>query len=272
MSELESRIQEWETIKHAASKSELQPTLHSISFDTPKQTLVLMGDTHIGSKYYKEEKHRKDLGWCVDNDIPIILMGDNIECATRDSVGAGVYESDEIVDEQIEHWLNIYKDAFAKGLVLGTHDGNHEARVYKSSGIHLTKHMAKEAGIKYFGWSKLHKIRVGNQNYIMYTTHGASGARMPHTKIKAAINLNQIAEADIYAMGHLHQLSHHTKERYRVNTRNKTVEKGETHFLITGGYLGHWGSYGHIAGMEPTKAGSPKIKLSGEEHQIRVSL
>lgn len=272
MGELSDSISEWDTIKYAASKQEISPTLDIQKFDVDKLTLVLMGDTHIGSRYYDEARHKRDIKWCVDNKAPIILMGDNLECATRDSVGAGVYEQDEIIDEQVERWLKIYEPAFKAGLILGTHDGNHEARLFKSSGFHLTKHMAKMAGIAYFGWSKFHRILVGKQAYTLYTTHGGSGARMPHTKIKAAIDLGNIAEADIYAMGHVHQLSHHTRKRYVVNLKQKTIDEKEIHYIITGAYLRHWGSYAHIKGMEPVKIGAAKLKLNGLEREVRVSV
>jgi hypothetical protein len=155
---------------------------------------------------------------------------------------------------------------------MGLHTGNHEARIYKSSGLDLAKVMARELRVPYFGWSKLHYLIVGHQGYTLYTTHGASGARMPHTKIKSAIDLANMVEAEIYAMGHLHQLSHHVRQYYKADLRGKQVAESQKHFLITGSYLNHWGSYAHISNMEPMRMGSPKVKLAGEKHQIRVSL
>jgi len=272
--QLDLILDDWTTLHHAASKSELKPTLNRVDFsDREKATIVLMGDTHIGSRYYDEELHKRDLDWCGETETPIILMGDSIEAATRDSVGAGVYEQQEIIDTQIAHFEDLYRPLVDAGLILGLHSGNHEGRVYKSCGFDIAKMMAKDKlGVPYFGWAKLHYIRVGGQGYTMYTTHGGSGARMPHTKIKAAIDLSNMVDAEIYAMGHLHQLSHHVRQFYRANKRNKTVDDSQKHFILTGSYLTHWGSYAHLKGMEPMRKGSAKVKLHGDEKMVRVSL
>jgi len=266
-------IQNWEDNKHAALKSELHPTLNIMDLsDLEKATLVLMGDEHIGNRHYNEAFHRQNLDWILETQNPIVLMGDELETATRDSVGAGVYEQQEIVEQQLEHFYDLYRPLAKDGLIKGIHPGNHEQRLWKTSGVNITKIMAKELGIKYLGWGKLHYIKVGDQGYTMYTTHGASGARLPHTKMKAAIDLANMVDAEIYAAGHVHQLAHHTRVFYKANLRNKTVQELNKHFILTGSYLTHWGSYGHVKNYEPMKSGSPKVKLSGLEHRIRVSI
>jgi len=269
---LEKKMEDWDTIQFASAKSETKPYLHRRKFDVDRMTLVLMGDMHIGSKFYDEETHKEHLDWCLTTKSPIILMGDLIETATRYSVGAGVYEQNEIVDKQIEHFYHLFRPLAEEGLILGLHCGNHEQRVYKDSGLDIAKIMARELKVPYFAFSKLHKLRVGKQNYVLYTTHGNSGARMPHTKIAAALRLQAVADADIYAMGHLHQLSHHVRTSYRVNPRNKKVERCQRHFILTGSYLSHWGSYAHMSGLEPVEIGSAKVKLHGETYRVRISL
>ena len=269
---LQDNMSEWETMRNAAAKAELKPTLHYRKFDQEKLVLTPMADEHIGSRYYDEDLHKRNLEWCLNNGAFLILMGDQLETATRDSVGSGVYEQEEILEQQVEHFLHLYKPLAEAELILGMHPGNHELRVYQSSGLNLTKMLSKQLGVPYFGWGKLHYFLVGNQGYSLYTTHGASGARMPHTKIKGALDLANLADAEIYAMGHLHQLSHHVRNFYQADKRNKKVIEAEKHFLLCGSYLNHWGSYGHVKSYEPMRKGTPKIKLHGEEHIIRVSL
>jgi hypothetical protein len=268
---LEEQMQEWDTNKFVVSKG-LHQTVNHIKFNNEKVTIVLMGDTHIGSKFYDEKLHREHLQWCLDSKSPIILMGDNIECATRDSIGAGIYEQDEILDKQIDHFLAIYRPLSKEGLLLGMHTGNHCQRVFKSSGVDIAKQMARQLGIKYFEWAKLHEIHVGKQRYTLYTCHGSSGAKLPTSKMKAAFNMGDVTEAEIYAMGHLHLLAHQARMKYKLNPRTRSMEETEKHFILTGHYLNFWGSYAHMQNLEPNKKGSVKIKLSGLEHQIRISL
>lgn len=270
---LEDRMDDWETMKFTAAKNELKPTLGRIDLsDKDKATIVLMGDTHIGSKFYNEKLHREHLKWCLDNNVYLILMGDQIEAATRDSVGAGVYEQQEIIDQQVEHFYDLYRPLAKKGKILGMHTGNHESRVYKSCGVDIAKIMARELGVPYFGWAKLNKVHIGKENYLLYTTHGSSGAKLPTSKIKTAFNMGDVVDAEIYAMGHVHMLGHQTRSYYRADLKNKTISEAEKHYVLTGHYLNFWGSYAHMGNMEPNKQGSVKVKLHGNEHLIRVSL
>jgi len=272
MEELKENMSEWEALKFASSKAQLKPTLDYRTFKGNKLEIMLMGDMHIGSRYYDEKENKKIIDLCLKKNIYVLLMGDQIETATRDSIGAGVYEQSEIIEKQMEHFYFLFKPLADEGLILGMHQGNHEARLFNSSGVDITKIMARELRVPYFSWGKMHYYRIGNQAYKIYTTHGSSGARLPHTKIKGVLDLANLAEAEIYAMGHLHQLSHHIRNFYAINTKNKGVIEEQKHFLLTGSYLTHWGSYAHKKSYEPMRKGSPLLKLDGKEHIIRVSI
>lgn len=261
--------QDWE---NTTVRENLGRKVNIHKFDADKTTIVLMGDEHIGSKFYDEKTHRQMVEWCYENKAPIILMGDELETATKTSIGGGIFEQSEIVQGQLEKAVEIYKPLADEGLILGNHIGNHEARVYNHSGANLSKILSQMLNVQYLGVGAAHIIRVGNQSYTMYTTHGSSGARLPHTKIANTIKLSNMIDAEIYAQGHLHQLSHHTQNYYQIDKRSKTIKESQKHYIITGAYLDHWGSYAQVASFEPARKGSPKLKLNGEEHRIRVSL
>lgn len=235
--------------------------------------IVPFGDNHVGSKHCDIELLKQHIDWTMNEPNSMALfMGDNIDAGTRDSVGASVYEQTEIIQEQMEEWTRLVQPLVDAGKAIGTHSGNHEDRVYKAVGLDLGAMMARQAGMKYFGPSVMHYARVGDQNYTIYSTHGSGGSRLPHTKIKAVLDRANMVEAEIYLMGHLHQLSHHVRQFYTIDKRNKTVTEAEKHFVLCGSYLTHWNSYAEAAGYELMKRGSPKVKLSGVEKRIRVSL
>lgn len=261
--------QDWENV---TVREKMGRKVSEYVFDEDKVTIILMGDEHIGSKFYDEDTHMRMVDWCYNNKTPIILMGDEMETATKTSVGAGVFEQNEIVQEQLEKTVKIYKPLADEDLILGNHIGNHEARVYNSSGVNLSKILSQMLDVPYLGIGAAHYIRVGDQNYTMYTTHGSSGARMPHTKIANTIKMSSMIDAEIYAQGHLHQLSHHTQNYYTIDKRSKTIKEVQRHYIITGSYLDHWGSYAQMQSYEPARKGSPKLKLGGLEKSIRVSL
>jgi len=259
----------WE---EATSRDNLGRKINVHKYDLEKLTVALMGDEHMGSKYYNKKLHLNHLEWCDKYSVPIVLMGDELETATKSSIGAGIYEQEDIVQQQLENCVKTYKPLADKGLVLGNHLGNHENRVFSHSGANLSKILSMMLKVPYLGVGAVHYFLVGKQNYTLYTTHGSSGARLPHTKIANTIKMSNMIDCDIYAQGHLHQLSHHVQNYYTINKRKKTVEESQKHYILCGSYLTHWGSYAHVSNMEPARNGSPKLKLSGLEHRIRVSI
>lgn len=272
MSDLRNTIEEWYALQELARRARVEPWLHEVDKSSEREFLfVLMGDEHMGAATYKEDVHLEHLDWCIDHNVEIVHMGDGLECATRDSVGDGVYKQREIIEYQMDHFYEIYRHASAKKLLWGLHPGNHEARVFKATGLDVTRILAERLGVKYFDIGQIHKVVVGDIDYIVYTTHGASGARLPHTKIKACMDLAKFIDADIYCFAHLHQMAHHPGPRYRVNKYGE-IEMRKRHFILTGSYLGHWGSYAHLKNYEPMDLGSPKINLDGKKFRAQVVL
>ena len=251
---------------------EKKMTLNRVKIDDDSATILLMSDEHLGANNYKQDLHERILEHAYDNNWHVLHLGDGIEAATRNSVGAGVYSQDEIIDRQIANWTALYKPFVDKGAFIGAHPGNHEMRVMNDDGIDIMRQMCRQIGAKYLGVGRTHLIRVGKQTYTMYTTHGSSGATKPHTKIKGCLDLEKVVDADIYAMGHLHQLSHHVRNYYAVNKTKKTVDKESKHFILTGSYLDYPGSYAQVKCMEPARMGSPRLLLNGVEKQIQVVL
>lgn len=246
--------------------------VHDFS-DLEEVAIMIEGDQHIGAREFDEERLKRHLNWAVERaDTYVINIGDMIEGATRDSVGAGVYEQTEVIEEQLDHAVELHQELVDEGKLLGVHRGNHEERTYKAVGLHPTAVFNRITGVPDLGYGVLHYVKVGDQNYTFYTTHGSGGARLPHTKIKKCIDLEKMIEAEIYAMGHLHSLSHHARQYYAFDKRGKTLVERERHFVITGAYLKHWGSYAHMSNMEPGKLGSAVVHLQGDEHNIRVKV
>ena len=161
--------------------------------------LLFWGDIHYGHPQCKLQKAIGNLEWAKEKNANIIPMGDLLESGTRESVGDSVYKQKLNPQEQMEKMIKIlmpYKD-----LIIGMHSGNHEQRITKMTSIDVTKIMARLLGVNYLGYSCWNLLRVGKINYTMYSTHGSSGARFKHTKLKAVADLTGWIKADIIAMG-----------------------------------------------------------------------
>lgn len=232
-----------------------------------------ISDVHYGAEESNVDLFMQTLErvW-EDPDAVAILNGDLIEASTRTSVGSGVYDQKVAAQEQLEWVVDTFTPLAKQGRILGVTNGNHEDRVTKATGVDLTRTYAQMLGVPYFKNGGHFKLRAGDQNYHAYFTHGSSGAKLPHTKIKQALDLARFIDADLYGMGHVHELQAHTQEYRRINNKTGAVEIVPKLFVLTGHYLNYENSYAQAMSMIPSRQGTPRISLRAGERDLRVAL
>ena len=196
-------------------------------------------------------------------------MGDLIEMSTRESVGSGVYEQESIGQSQYEQMIEWLKPLADKKLILGSHNGNHEDRVYKATGINLAKMIARELDVRYLGDACWNTFKVGSQSYSIYSLHGRTGSRFDGTALLALERIAVSFFADLVVMGHTHKLVSSTVLTQRIE--NGLVKEHKKTLLITGSYLKYDGGYGQTLGLPISKLGSPKVKFFSNRKDILVS-
>lgn len=231
--------------------------------------VVFLGDVHFGSPQCDVKRFLGMVDYCVKHNIAVVLMGDLLETATRDSVGAGVYEQERIPQSQHEQMVEWLEPLAKKGLILGALTGNHEERIYKSCGVNITKAMCRELGITYLGDACWNVFRVGKETYTLYTLHGRTGSRFDGTALLAVERVSTPFFADLVAMGHVHKCVNSIVVMQKVI--NGSVVEHKKHLLITGAYLKYDGGYGQTLGLPISKLGSPKVKFFHTKHDIQVS-
>jgi predicted phosphodiesterase len=243
-----------------------------VTFSTDKDKLYLLpwGDVHWGHPTCDREKALGYLEWAGENDAQIILMGDLIENSTRESVGAGVYEQIANPDKQIDEVIQALEPY--SHLILGALTGNHEERTFKQSGVDPSKYISRVLRVPYLRYAGFLRLVVGGTGYTVYAVHGASGASSSAGKLNAIKRLSSVAEADVYLMGHVHDLSVETSLRQVLDTRNKVVRERRRHFVITGNFLKYEDSYGQMKCYEPAKVGAPRIRFSSKDGDVHVSV
>lgn len=230
--------------------------------------VVFIGDSHLGSPQFDEQRFLSMLEYCLKNKIYVLLMGDMIETATRHSVGAGVYEQTSITQSQYDKMVDWLLPLAKKGLILGLHRGNHEERVYKETGVDISKLMAKELGVPYLADAVWNTFRVGKQVYSIYSLHGRSGSKFDGTALLALERLAAPFHADLVAMGHAHKCVSSSVIMQKVS--HGQVVEHKKHLLITGSYV-KYGGYAQTFGLPPSKLGSPKVKFMSNRHDISIS-
>ena len=242
--------------------------LNKVSSDTSK-LLVPVGDVHYGAINCDVDKFVRTLEFCRKDNAWILLMGDLLESATRYSVGAGVYEQSDPDSQlfQMIEMLEPYKD-----LIIGSHLGNHEFRIFRESGINVMKVICKVLHIRYLGYAMNHVMHVGSQRYIVFSTHGSSGATLRHTKIKKVLDISAWNKSDLYLYAHVHTLDLKSDEYREYDARNKVMVSKKRYFVLTGSFLNYDGSYAEMKNYQPERVGVANVHLDGERHDIHVSI
>ncbi len=231
--------------------------------------VIFIGDVHFGSPQFDKPRFLRMLDYCDKNNIYVFLMGDLIELATRHSVGAGVYEQEEIGNDQHEQMVEWLTPLAEKKLILGSHAGNHEDRAYKEIGVNLAKALARELKVTYLGDACWNKFRVGDQTYTIYSLHGRTGSRFDGTALLALERISTSFFCDLCVCGHVHKCINSTVLMQKVSG-NQVVEH-KKHLLITGSYVKYDGGYGQTLGLPISKLGSPKVKFYTGKHDLLVS-
>lgn len=242
---------------------------HEIYEKEKKIKIIPFGDIHYGATECNVKRAMETIRWVKEHpNTKLILMGDLINCGTKLSIGAGTF--DEVRSGQLQYDDMTEMLDPVKHQIYGSLIGNHEMRIYKETGYNLTKMLAKQLHHRYYGFGAFIKVRVQDQNYTFYATHGSSGATLPYTKIRKVLELSKSMDADIYLYGHVHSLQVHTQQYKQVNLKKKMVETKKRYFILTGHYLNWEDSYAEMKNYAPEKMGSPTITLTGKERHIRV--
>lgn len=231
--------------------------------------MLFIGDVHYGSPQCDIARFLAQIDYCVKNRQYVLLMGDLLEMATRESVGAGIYEQDVKADSQFEQMVQWLKPLADKGLILGLHNGNHCERVYKTTGINIAKAMARELDVPYLGDACWNVFSVGHQRYSVYSLHGRTNARFDGTALLAVERISASFDCDILAHAHTHKSANSSVVIQRIV--NGTVKEFKKHLILTGGFVKYDGGYGQVAGMPISKLGSPKVKLFANRKDVSIS-
>lgn len=231
--------------------------------------VMFLGDIHLGSPQCDVNRLMANIAYCLKNNVYVLLMGDLIEMATRHSVGAGVYEQNSIGQTQYERMCDMLRPLADKKLILGTHNGNHEDRVYKETGINVGKAFARELGVPYLGDACWNTLKVGEQMYSIYSLHGRTGSRFDGTALLALERISTSFFADMVVCGHSHKCINSIVLMQKVV--NHRVVEHKKHLLITGSYVKYDGGYGQTLGLPISKLGSPKVRFFADKHDLVIS-
>lgn len=162
-----------------------------------------IGDNHIGHTNSNIERLEEELDSIPNNpNHRILLMGDLIDCGTKDSIGASAYEQTMNPNKQLNAIVNLFSP-FADQID-GSIQGNHEYRIMKTSGIDVMEQFCNQLDIPYLLYSGMVTYSIGmngaERAYNINMFHGTAGGGVANALNKCKAMSNK-AVADVYLMG-----------------------------------------------------------------------
>jgi len=233
--------------------------------------LLLFGDLHLGHPQSNIKKAKGMLNWALKTNTPVLLMGDLLEAGLKDSIGNSVYTQKLDPQMQMEEVIEMLQPLADKGLIKGLHTGNHEMRITKTTGIDISKVIARILKVPYLGYACWNMITVDKQKYGVYSEHGTGGSKFKHTKLKRALDQLAWIRSDALFLAHHHALEASRTTVQEISFRNKQVVEKKCYVVLTGGYIDWDNSYAQMYEMPPTEIGSPKVKFFSTEREIKIS-
>ncbi len=256
---------------------------------TLKQLRVFpFSDLHYGNPYCSLKHAQRTLKAVAENpDTYLLANGDLIEAALKTSVG-DVYSQKVTPQEQRDAVIALLMPV--KDKVLGMTGGNHEARIYKETGIDISKDIAKALGVPYRAEGILLKISFGQGNnrtkdapytYWVYATHGYGGARTNGAKSVKVERTSTYIHADVYIMSHDHTVNA-ARSVYLLPDPRGTVNKdgfmsgllkAHKKILVKSSAYVKWGGYAETGGFAPPDLETPIITFAGSgEPRVNVNI
>ena len=248
-----------------------------------------IGDIHGGSIHCAESKIKDKVNEIKNNKRAIwIGMGDYADSITTKDKRWSAYgiaswvNQGDIMKSQKDWLVDLLSPIQEKGLGLLT--GNHEETIHDRHDEDVTRHLCEKLSLPFLSYACFvdlifkRSTEQGSKMFQIFAWHGAGAAQSDGGKLMRLMKLVNEIQADIYLMGHLHDVVAKIPHRLKcVNGRVKSVPLVAT---MTGSWLTaytqpkagqHIGiSYAEKQGYTPNKIGCPVIHIWPDRDKISV--
>lgn len=229
--------------------------------------LVPFGDLHIGYGTMNKKKVKTVIDFIKKHKAKWLGMGDYID-NTPPSHKYFDFDTTEMTpQDQVIEFAELIEPI--KDYCIGLLNGNHEVRSIRAGYdpvkqiLRILK-MPKEKHLK-----SIHtfSIKTGRVKYDVFATHGSARglyfSTRPGYKMNKLLALSQLADADLYLMGHLHDTMHNYTQDVGIVNGKMGLKK--RWYAMTGGFVEYIDfereleSYGASMGYTPIETGSNVI-------------
>lgn len=266
--------------------------IHEIQMDGKQVKIAMLSDIHWDNPKCDWNLLKRDLDYCKDNNIPIMVNGDFF-CLMQGRGDRRGNKSDirpehnnakyldSIVETAVE-WWSPYAHLLT---VIGY--GNHETAIIKYQETDILQRFVDLLNYKndtqvyaggYGGWIVVRQIFDSNvvSSFKIKYFHGSGGGGVV---TKGALNLTRALEMyedfDVFTMGHIHENAARNDVRDTISNNSKTGwrhEHKQIHLMLTGTYKEEYGdgSKGwHVERGAPVKPTGGRILIFESERLER---
>lgn len=251
---------------------------------------VPFGDIHTGTQFCREKKAREKVREIYNDPFCFwIGMGDYGEfIGPRDKRFDAQQISPWVAKQDIaasqEDWLVDLLSPI-RHKCLGLTKGNHEVSIQEQANHDIYGHLLKRLGANELGYSCFIQVifeRCGgtHTSIMFHVEHGSGGATTEGGKAMRLYKSMCGFEADVYLVGHLHDVKFNPISYVAMNTKpnaepNEVKEIGKIGCL-TGCYFASYAdaptpSYAEQKGYPPTNMGSPTIEITPDKREMSTS-
>ena len=255
-------------IKHASN-------IHELKVEGSRVKIAMLSDLHWDNPKCDWIKLKKDLDYCKDNSMPIMINGDMF-CLMQGRGDNRKNKSDIRPEHNNAKYLDSIVDTAVEFFAPYAHlltvigYGNHETAIIKFQETDILARFVQLLNIKcssnvqvggYGGWFIINQILKGTSTTatkIKYF-HGSGGGGVV---TKGALNLTRALEMyedfDIFSMGHIHENASRNDVRDAISQVPSGYKHHQKplHLMITGAYKEEYGDGGkgwHVERGAPIK-------------------
>lgn len=235
-----------------------------VTINKKKVNVHCLTDVHLGSKTFDRVFFLKAIS-AIKKDPNAVWFGNG---DMLEFIPPNYYISDNDQafnnNEQYEQFVKMIRPIIDKCLFF--RGGNHDTlRSVKLAGIDIIRVMCEDLEIPYFPFPGYTVINYKTNNYTIASGHGKSGAKNGDLELQRLRNI--FPEADMYYLGHNHQLYAKPIDSFEIMKENEEVKR---QWFVRGGSFIGYADYARYAMFEPQTKGWVEIRLSDKDPEYIV--
>jgi len=246
--------------------------------------LYPIGDIHAGTKHCSESETKKQVKVVEEDPYALwIGMGDYGEFITPkdprwdvDVISPWVEQNNVAESQRV--WLKKLLSPIANKCI-GLLEGNHEVSIRQHNFQDIYLDLCRDLGVTPLGYSCFVRFffkrgAAGVHSFVGVFQHGSGAAQTEGGKIMRLKRLMDSFDADIYAMGHLHDIKTNSIAQMTIDEGGKIRQRVRVG-AITGSWMrtysqGVRAGYAEMRGYSPTILGCPYFIITPSKQLLQV--